>query len=597
MKTCIRANLYIIRLAWQIDRKRVWMELLSSILAAADYLVFGCLVVQFILELAAEGMVYSKMMLYLWGIIFMGVLAEIFQRYYQEVVKPATDVKLYDGIHKLLWKKACQVDITCYEDSDFYNEYMMAVSQAQGRVPESLHAVCEVAGNFLVALFGFAIIFQMDQYAIFLILFPILGNFLFYGILNSRIYRMEREVIGHKRIADYVNRTIHLAEYAKEMRMTKVFRLLKKQYDNSIKRMHRVIDGYALGNMVFYWLFQYFTFTLFYNGGNIYAGYRTLAAGTMVFAQFAIFQSTLRSNSWALLLGAEASMDAMKNGLYIEQVRKFLSYAPKIPEDQEGILPADHVETIEFSHVWFGYKEGEYILKDISFQIKRGSSLAVVGYNGAGKSTLMKLLLRLYDPDRGEILVNGIDIRKYQVRAYRSLFATAFQDGKIFADTVMENVLMGQDIPEKLRQEKVQQALRLAGMEEEVAGWEKAEATPLTREFSKEGRVLSGGQSQKILAARAFAKDSPVAVFDEPSSALDPLAEYQLFANIKTYSADKILFLISHRLSSVTDADMVLFMEHGRIRERGTHEELMGQQGEYAALYQLQAKNYQAESI
>ncbi len=223
---------------------------------------------------------------------------------------------------------------------------------------------------------------------------------------------------------------------------------------------------------------------------------------------------------------------------------------------------------------------------------RSGRVILLNGASSAGKSTLVKLLMRLYDPAEGRILVNGIDIREYQVKAYRNLFATAFQNGKIFADTVEENVLMGQHTTPEEDKRRVWQALKLADISEEIESRALREKTILTREFSKEGAVLSGGQNQKILAARAFAKDSPVAVFDEPSSALDPLAEYHLFENIKEYGKDRILFFISHRLSSVRDADIVFYMKNGRIRERGSHRELMEQNGEYASLYRLQAENY-----
>lgn len=154
---------------------------------------------------------------------------------------------------------------------------------------------------------------------------------------------------------------------------------------------------------------------------------------------------------------------------------------------------------------------------------------------------------------------------------------------------------MGWHSTEEKDRQTLWRSLKFADMEEEVkkqALWEK---TILTREFSKEGVVLSGGQNQKILAARAFAKDSPIAVFDEPSSALDPIAECHLFNNMEKYSKDRILFFISHRLSSVRDADIVFYMKNGRIQERGTHRELLGMEGEYASLYRLQAENYRSE--
>lgn len=151
---------------------------------------------------------------------------------------------------------------------------------------------------------------------------------------------------------------------------------------------------------------------------------------------------------------------------------------------------------------------------------------------------------------------------------------------------------MGRHRDEEKDRETVRRALRLADMYEEVESQPLREKTVLTREFSKEGVVFSGGQNQKILAARAFAKDSPIAVFDEPSSALDPIAEYHLFENIREYGKDRILFFISHRLSSVRDADVVFYLKNGRIQERGSHGDLMSRDGEYASLYRLQAENY-----
>ncbi|MDE7427663.1 MAG: ABC transporter ATP-binding protein/permease, partial [Lachnospiraceae bacterium] len=339
--------------------------------------------------------------------------------------------------------------------------------------------------------------------------------------------------------------------------------------------------------------FQYFTFTLLQEGAVLYAGYRVLVSGTMVFAQMAVIQTTMNSNSWTLIGFADSVMTIVKNSLYLEQTRHFLEYEPAIPEDQEGLLPELPIRSVEFEHVSFGYKEGAYALKDISFKIEGNQSIALAGYNGAGKSTMMKLLMRLYDPSEGRILVNGIDIREYQVRAYRDLFSAAFQNGRIFANTIEENILMGRHTEEEKDCEKVLRALKLADIYEEVENQPLQEKTILTREFSKEGVVLSGGQNQKILAARAFAKDSPIAVFDEPSSALDPLAEHHLFENIREYGKDKILFFISHRLSSVRDANLVFYMKNGRIQERGSHVELMSRNGEYASLYRLQAENYQ----
>lgn len=583
---------FALKTGWKISKKRIILEFIHWIFYYIDWLIVSCILIRFILDMAMKRTSFEKMMVYVWSVVTLEALLKIYGRYFEAYVKPVTDVKMYDGINRMLYEKACQVDMRCFEDSEFYNEYMMAVSQAHIKLPETLEGVCQILARFVAMIGGMMIIYQIDRLAALFIIFPILGNFVFYGILNSRIFRMEKENIVFQRMADYVNRTIHLGEYAKEIRMTNVFRLLKKQYDKAVGSIRKVIGHYSLGNMILFWLFQYFTFTLLQEGAVLYAGYRVLISGTMVFAQMAVIQTTMNANTWTLIGFADSVMVIVKNGLYLEQTRHFLEYEPAIPEDQEGLLPELPIRSVEFEHVSFGYKGGGYVLKDIHFKIEGNQSVALAGYNGAGKSTLMKLLMRLYDPNEGRILVNGIDIREYQVKAYRELFSTAFQNGRIFANTIEENILMGRHGKKEEDREKVQRALKLADIYEEVESQPLQEKTILTREFSKEGVVFSGGQNQKILAARAFAKDSPIAVFDEPSSALDPIAEYHLFENIREYGKERILFFISHRLSSVRDADLVFYMKNGRIQERGSHSELMGQNGEYASLYRLQAENY-----
>ena len=224
-----------------------------------------------------------------------------------------------------------------------------------------------------------------------------------------------------------------------------------------------------------------------------------------------------------------------------------------------------------------------------------GKTYALVGHNGAGKSTLIKLLLRFYDPTQGEILLNGRNIKEYNLQKYRSLFATAFQDNRMFSMSVADNVTLGEDIPEDKRERIVVDALKLSGVYDKVMELPKGINTTLTREFDDEGAVLSGGEFQKIVVSRAFARQCPIKVFDEPSSALDPIAEYKLFDNILKVCRQNTLLFISHRLSSVQNADHVFLLENGQVREEGTHRELMKKKGIYADMYQKQAENYLAD--
>lgn len=254
-------------------------------------------------------------------------------------------------------------------------------------------------------------------------------------------------------------------------------------------------------------------------------------------------------------------------------------------------MPDKEFQSLEFRNVSFSYNE-EQTIQNLSFVITKGQTAALVGHNGAGKTTIIKLLLRLYDPTSGTVLYNGRDIRQYNLKAYRELFATTFQDFQMFGMTIKENVLMGRHYEKE--EELVIDALKKAGVYEKVLSLDDGIDTMMTKEFDADGAVLSGGERQKIAVARTFVKEAPMKIFDEPSSALDPIAEYELFQNIMKEGSDHTMLFISHRLSSVKNCDKVFMLEKGHLIEEGTHSELIAANGSYAQMYKKQAMNYLA---
>ncbi len=263
--------------------------------------------------------------------------------------------------------------------------------------------------------------------------------------------------------------------------------------------------------------------------------------------------------------------------------RFFETYVKPVTEGSGGL---------SIEHVDFGYLPGQQVLKDVSFAVKPGQKIALVGYNGSGKTTLVKLLLRLYDPDGGKICYHGRDIRDYQVMAYRRSIGSVFQDFKLYAATLKENVLM--DAADGSREEsfRVEQALYDAHFTLEDNRLSYQIETPLTTEFEKDGVNLSGGEAQKVAIARTLYRKQNMIIMDEPSSALDPLAEYRLNQELNEIARDKTVIFISHRLSTVRDADCIYMMENGRIVESGTHEALLAEDGKYAAMWKVQAGLY-----
>jgi ATP-binding cassette subfamily B protein len=233
---------------------------------------------------------------------------------------------------------------------------------------------------------------------------------------------------------------------------------------------------------------------------------------------------------------------------------------------------------------------GQVLLQDVSMHIHCGQLTVLIGQNGAGKTTLIKLIMRLYDPTEGEVLLDGRSAKDYRLSSWRALFGCVFQDFKLFSLSVKENVL--HRLPKDGDDERVTAALKESGAWKKIEKLDRGIETTMTREFDDEGVNLSIGEQQKVSLARIFAEKTPFVVLDEPSSALDPIAEHQMFENMIRATEGRSVIFISHRLSSAVLADRVYMMEDGEIIEEGTHSELMEQNGKYAEMFRLQAKNY-----
>lgn len=259
----------------------------------------------------------------------------------------------------------------------------------------------------------------------------------------------------------------------------------------------------------------------------------------------------------------------------------------------EGQIPVekrnDNEYEIEFRNVSFSYPGSrKKVLDHVSFRFRVGEKLALVGKNGAGKTTFIKLLCRLYDPTDGEILLNGIDIKKYDYQEYQSLFSVVFQDFKLFSFELGQNVAANTDYEE----EEVYRCLEKAGIGQRVRQMKQGLKTVLYQ-TGDNGVEISGGEAQKIAIARALYKDAPIIIMDEPTSALDPISEYEIYSKFDRLVCNKTAIYISHRMSSCRFCDRIIVFDEGNIRENGTHEQLLAQNGLYSQMWKAQAKYYE----
>lgn len=274
----------------------------------------------------------------------------------------------------------------------------------------------------------------------------------------------------------------------------------------------------------------------------------------------------------------------------LNTVKEFINQKPMVQKN--GVLTLDKIQKIEFSHVYFRYPGKEnYVLEDCSFTMEAGQQIGLVGENGCGKSTIVKLILRLYDVEEGEILLNGIDIMEYDIEKYRAMFSVLFQDFIKYSFTLRENVSLS-DIEKSDNDERIKDALSKSEMSELVSTWDKGLETPLTRSFEPDGKELSGGQWQRIALSRVFFADRDFVILDEPSASLDVFAEEKIFHQFQQLSGNRSSIIISHRLSSIVAADKILVLKNGRIWEQGKHRELLSKNGYYSELFYAQAQSY-----
>lgn len=499
--------------------------------------------------------------------------------------------RVFKGLNNMIFKKASEVDVACYEDPVFYDSYKRATDILNsGFFLGYCLQFARVIANLLSLILIVGVVATIDKaYLIFLA--PVSIVFVVEIIKSKLIYKKDLSMTSNNRIKAYAQRTVFLKDFSKDVRCSNIFGVMLRNYQRAVDDNVRIIKTY--GKKLFF-----FSMT-----GSIF-GELVPIVGTYALASYKFY-----NNAGADILGFSVVLSAINSvrtcaediarsfaelsnmALYFQNLRDFFEYEPKIIS---GGKQAGELESLEIKNVSFKYPHSEkYSLKNVNIKMEKGQTVALVGVNGAGKSTLVKLLLRFYDPTEGEILYNGVNIKEYDVLSLRSKIATVFQDYKIFALSVAENVMCREcDENDKIQAE---QMLRRSGAWDKIATLEDGVDTVLTREFDDNGAGLSGGENQKLAVARMFAKDFELAILDEPSSALDPIAEYKMYENLIAATENKTVIYISHRLSSAVLSDKIFVLDGGTVSESGSHAELMARGGKYSKMFTLQASSYNRE--
>lgn len=495
-------------------------------------------------------------------------------------------------IQRELMAKAQLIDLKCYDIPDYYDDFIIAASQSEEMAKKAIMSAASIIAHIVSMAVAGTMIFTMNPV---IMIFPVAGfiiNIITRFIITKLEYEygLEKQRIGRK--ADYSKRVFYQPEYAKEIKLTGIEDALLEQYDEAIAEERKMALKYSLKILaptLINWI-TVFTLCQFF-AVPVYLAYLAIEKKSIQLGDVASLKNATNSIKSHLDQMNYALVDFQNVGQYAEKFRRFMEYEVNI-EGCQGEVPVPEDDcTLELRNVSFKYKDSEkYVLKNVSMTIRRGEKIALVGENGAGKTTLIKLIMRLYDVTEGEILFGGVDIRKLNTKAYREKIGAVFQDFQIYGATLAENVKM--DYVSDNDGADIISALKKADFGGKLKTLEKGIETELTKEFSDEGTMLSGGESQKAAIARMFMRNMPVAILDEPSSALDPIAEYRLNKSMLQNAENQAVILISHRLSTTKDADRIILLENGSIAESGTHEKLLSSGGTYAKMWNVQAEKY-----
>lgn len=502
-------------------------------------------------------------------------------------VWPQAVAKIGREVRLKLYQKAIAMDISKYDNSEFYNDFVWAMQKAPSHITGTIDTFKVWVGKIASSVVAGAFVVSIDKASLLVVALVLVLTLVSQSVAIKKRMRREEEILPHTRKRDYIGRVYYLIDYVKDLKMSNMSEKLDNDFETSSDTIKKVAGKHAPGLIGADAAMSGVNNVIYTGAYLIYLFYRALVQNLFgLSGLLAVYNAANRLKN-SLYVVTRKIPELQEHSMYIEKLRTFLETEPAI---EGGKLDVPKAGDLCLEQVSFTYEgNSKPTLKNISMQIKKGEKIALVGFNGAGKSTLIKLILRLYDPDNGTISYAGENIKNYKLGDYHKQFGTLFQDFEIFAANVGSNISMD-DV--ELDTNRADAALEKVGFIDRFKNMAQGYDTQLTKEFADDGTNLSGGEAQKLAMARVLYADPAVIILDEPSSALDPIAEYQLNKTVTELAGDVTVIIISHRLSTTRFMDKIYMLENGEIKEQGTHESLMEINGKYAEMFRLQAEKY-----
>jgi len=488
-----------------------------------------------------------------------------------------------------LMHQSARLDLECFEDSDFYDKLERARRQASSRILLMSQVLAQLQDSITVFFLAAALI-TFNAWLLLLLAITLIPAFLGETHFNSQSYSLMYGWTQERRELDYLRFAGASDETAKEVKIFGLSDFFGSRYKKLAGEYYRANRDLStrraawggllsmVGSFGYYTAYAVIIYRTVY--GELSLGDLTFLSGSFL---------RLRSLMEAILIRFSSIADS---ALYLRDLFDFLEMEPRIISIDNSLpFPVTIRKGFTFENVGFRYPQmKQWVLRDVSFTLHPGEKLALVGENGAGKTTLVKLLTRLYDPVEGRIMLDGHDLRKYNLDGLRDAVGVIFQDYVKYHLTATENIAVGL-IDERNNETRIKEAARQSLADKVIENLPNGYQQMIGRWF-KQGTNLSGGEWQKIAIARAYMRDAQLLILDEPTASLDARAENEVFRRFVELTFDKCAVLISHRFSTVRMADRIVVLHEGKLLEHGTHDELLAVGGRYSELFQMQAAGY-----
>ncbi|MBQ3017165.1 MAG: ABC transporter ATP-binding protein [Clostridia bacterium] len=598
---------YIIKLVWEASPK---ILIAMCLLCIFDGVlpVIGAYISKYLINNIADlliaapnasGSVASDLFKTLEPVVFLLVLDMIYlfmKRVLSRINTCVTSIAgelVVNHIKVKIITKAKTVDQRSFDDPAFYERLENANREAGMRPLHILSATFRVISSVLSVASFIVVLATLSPLAPLVVIIASIPGAVVNYYYRNRNFKYLRRHSKERRQMNYYSSLMTNKDNAKEIKILGLADTFKEKYDDAFKTyykgLRRIILRESLMQIIVSLVYVLASGALF-----AFVAYNVVFSGKGEIGDWSLYTGALTSITGYVSTIVTSTATIYEGTLFIENMLDFMKEpATVVSIIEEPLIPKrNSPHTIEFKNVSFRYPGTDRdVIKNVNLTLQTDRSVILVGLNGAGKTTLLKLVMRLYDPTDGVILLDGRDIREYDVEKLYDMYGIIFQDFGKYADTAEENIKFG-DVRREHNERDVIEASKSGNAHEFISELPDGYKTPLTRMFEENGIELSGGQWQKLSIARAFYKDSDILIMDEPTASLDPLAEQDVLNRFEELSRGKISIFVSHRLSGAKVAGQIIVLEDGSIVEEGTHDELMERHGKYHLLFTTQAERY-----